>query len=440
MFVTWSLTRLRVVAVLVLVLVAALPIASGARAGASLAHPAHIHSGVCPAPGDIVADLSDVSADFPIDGTPSAGSLPVGAASAQPIEASVTTSAMSLVDMVASDHSIVVHASADDMATYLVCGDIGGRTLGATELPISLDAVGQSGYRGVAVLRDLGADGTSVSVYLVQGAAEPVESAPPGAQTLPVGSTLYFSGFEITVEQVTWDPDAGVLEITAVFHNQGTGTADLTSLQLNGHPTVRYNDEVIPLRVESLRAPAGAATRATLSSTNLPDGFSLENAVLTFGEADQHQASVALEQGGQAQFESPQDIQVPRRARRVVIPGVAVFTISDAQLVPAGCTGNRDAVVFTPAPASELSLVLTVTVRGRARLGALVNTIATAPDGTSGVGGPGVLSIARGATARDLLYCYTVPTPGPGAYTVRFEASGKKASTRFTVPEPEPEG
>jgi hypothetical protein len=440
MSVVRSHARPRLAAVLAVVMLATVAGSPGALAGTTPApHPAHIHTGVCPAPGEIVADLSNVAPDFPVDGTPSAASLPVGASTARPIEASVTTVDMPLADVVASDHAIVVHASAEDMATYLVCGDIGGRTLEETDLPIALDPVGESGYHGVAVLSDLGGTQTRVTVYLVMDAPAGSTGEPTGTQTVAVGSTLYFSGFDITVEEATLDPEAGSLEISAVFDNLGTGASDLTSLQLNGHPTVEWNGEVVPLRVESVRAPAGAATRASLTSTDLPDGFTLDGAVLIFGDPTQHQASVALEPGATASFESPLDITLPRNARRVVLRGVAQIRITDAQLIPAGCTGRREAVAFTPAPADELTLALTVTVRGPAPLGALINTIATAPDGTSGVGGPGVLSIRRGQTERGLLYCYTVPMPGPGRYAVRFEASDRAGTSRFTVPEPSAE-
>ena len=119
-----------------------------------VAHPAHIHVGVCPAPGDIVADLADVGSDLIVDGAPGAGSLPVGAEPTQPLFASVTTVDLPLATIVGSDHSIVVHASAEDMGTYLVCGSVGGRTMGDTELPIALAPVDDSGYVGVAVLSD----------------------------------------------------------------------------------------------------------------------------------------------------------------------------------------------------------------------------------------------------------------------------------------------
>ena len=98
-------------------------------AAQDVAHPSHIHEGVCPAPGAIVATLGEVTSDLITDGGPAAGPLPVGVAPTTPIMSSVTTLDLPLASLVASPHSIVVHASAADMGTYLVCGNVGGRTM-----------------------------------------------------------------------------------------------------------------------------------------------------------------------------------------------------------------------------------------------------------------------------------------------------------------------
>jgi hypothetical protein len=428
----WSTPR-GTAAIAVLALIAPTPVAA-ASAVPEGPYPARIEAGTCADPGDVVAPLGDVSAEFLVDGTPSAGQLPVGSTGAPPIAASVTTVAVPLVELVAGTSSIEIDA--DDGVTALVCGEIGGRLLGGTELPVALGPVEGSGYHGLAVLRDLGDGRTTVALYLTRDVAGAPSGTPTGTQTVEVGSSAYFSGFDVTVERATYDPVAGSLEITATFENLGTGTADLTSLQLNGHPVVLHGTDSIPLRVAGVAAPPGAVTRTTLTSGNLPDGFSLDGATLVLGQADQHRATVELSPGGIAVSEAPQRIQLPQKARSASLKGIAGITISRAQLVAAGCAGGRDDVVFTPGPATELSLVLTVTVRGRARLGALINTIATAPDGTSGVGGPGVLSIRRGETARDLLYCYTVPAPGPGRYSVRFEGGDRRDTIGFRVPAP----
>ena len=114
-----------------------------------------------------MAGLSDVSFDMNVDGTASAGTDAVGQASAIPVEASVTTVPLALADIVAGQHAINVHASADDLGTYIACGDIGGITIGASDLPIGLGELNDSGASGVAWLHDNGDGTTTVSVFIV---------------------------------------------------------------------------------------------------------------------------------------------------------------------------------------------------------------------------------------------------------------------------------
>ena len=62
MSVTRWCARLRPTALVVAVLIATIPLAPTARAGDAEPHPAHIHAGVCPAPGDIVAEVTGADA------------------------------------------------------------------------------------------------------------------------------------------------------------------------------------------------------------------------------------------------------------------------------------------------------------------------------------------------------------------------------------------
>ena len=74
------------------------------------------------------------------------------------------------------------------MATYLVCGDIGGEPMTEGVLPVGLAAVGASGYSGVAVLSDDGSGSTTVTVYVTHAGAmvgaemeHPMEASPSPA-------------------------------------------------------------------------------------------------------------------------------------------------------------------------------------------------------------------------------------------------------------------
>ncbi|MFV2062179.1 MAG: hypothetical protein ACC726_01540 [Chloroflexota bacterium] len=153
----------------------ALSLFSGGAALAGGSHPAHIHAGVCPAPGDVIAPLSDVSADFLVDGEMMGGTMG-GPGSALVVEASVTTVDVSLSSLLAmEDHAIVVH-DVTDPSTYVACGDVGGQLLGS-DLPVGLASVGDSTVSGIAWLQDNGDDTTTVSVFLTNSAADPMGDA-----------------------------------------------------------------------------------------------------------------------------------------------------------------------------------------------------------------------------------------------------------------------
>jgi plastocyanin len=186
-------------------------------------HPAHIHSGSCAELGDVVYPLTDIT---PIGGDAER----TGAASAIPVEGSTTVVDTPLQDLIDSDYAINVHLSADEIDTYIACGDIGGAVTtdeGETEpeLIIGMGELNNSGYSGIAWL---GADGdqTRVAVYLAEPAsagaatAESTPEATPGAveggadtsaQSVAVEiKNFAFNPPEITVPvggSVTWTND-----------------------------------------------------------------------------------------------------------------------------------------------------------------------------------------------------------------------------------------
>lgn len=155
--------------------------AASAQDMMEVAHPAHIHAGTCPTPGDVVARLTDV--------TPSMAGPAMGQATAIPVGVSVTSVPLALADLETMEpHAIVVHASADDMGTYLLCGDIGGEVMAEGVLPIGLGAVGESGSTGIAVLVDAGDGTTNVTLYVTHASApmggemeQPMEASPSPA-------------------------------------------------------------------------------------------------------------------------------------------------------------------------------------------------------------------------------------------------------------------
>jgi hypothetical protein len=139
-------------------------------------HPAHIHNGTCAALGDVVAPLGNINAMGTNDGTPMAMDM-VGSANAIPVLSSITTVDLPMADILAADHALNVHESAEDIGTYVACGDIGGAMLGEADILFGLAPMNNSGLSGVASLHDNGDGTTTVYVYLTQagggGAATP---------------------------------------------------------------------------------------------------------------------------------------------------------------------------------------------------------------------------------------------------------------------------
>jgi hypothetical protein len=171
------------------------PFGSFAPVDADQPHPAHIHDGLCPEPGEVAKPLSDL-----VIGTDQA----VGVPSAVPVEVSASRVDMSLDDILSAERSINVHESADAMDAYIACGDIGGQMLGDDALAIGLSELNGSGHRGVAWLQDNGDGSTNVQVFLinesfldgdpgqggVDASMEPGQSMAPGASMAPDQTTV----------------------------------------------------------------------------------------------------------------------------------------------------------------------------------------------------------------------------------------------------------
>ncbi|MDF3043237.1 MAG: putative plastocyanin-like protein [Thermomicrobiales bacterium] len=177
-------------------------------------HPAHIHAGTCAELGDVVYPLTDVAV---AEGESS------GPESALPVKVSETVVDAPLQEIIDGGHAINVHLSADEIGSYIACGDIGGvvntgENDSDQELIIGLGELSDSGHSGVAWL---GADGdqTHVAIMLLEpaemasaGAESAQEASPATADASAEASAVSIKGFafnppEITVPaggSVTW--------------------------------------------------------------------------------------------------------------------------------------------------------------------------------------------------------------------------------------------
>lgn len=129
------------------------------------AHPAHIHSGTCDQLGDVVYPLADV---VTLTGEE------MGAAGGHAVKVSeVNNVDAPLQEILDGGHAINVHLSAEEIGTYIACGNIGGvvheRENGeGMEIVIALAELNDSGFVGIAWLGDDGEGGTNVTVSLIE--------------------------------------------------------------------------------------------------------------------------------------------------------------------------------------------------------------------------------------------------------------------------------
>jgi hypothetical protein len=136
-------------------------------ATAGAAHPVHVHSGTCAELGDVVFPLNDLAAP---------GGDHSGPESAVPVTLSENILDIPLPDLIDGGHAINVHLSAEEIDTYIACGDIGGVITtdegGRQEMMIGLAELNDSGYAGTVWLGP-SADGaqTEISVILLEPAA-----------------------------------------------------------------------------------------------------------------------------------------------------------------------------------------------------------------------------------------------------------------------------
>jgi plastocyanin len=200
-----------------------------AMPAASDDHPAHIHNGDCKAPGDVVFPLTNVT--------------PTGdATNVLLVEGSATENiATSLADLTAAPHSIVAHLSADEIGTYLVCGDVTGTPDANGMIAIPLNEVAPSGYVGLALLKDNGDSTTSVWLYLVPGisggmatpSGEEGEYATPSMEGMDMGTPAASAAGEQAIAIAGFAFDPVTIEVpvgtTVTWTNQDSAAHTVTS-------------------------------------------------------------------------------------------------------------------------------------------------------------------------------------------------------------------
>jgi len=190
------------------------------RAGAG-PYPAHIHAGTCDELGEVEFPLTDATQPEGED---------EGTAPSLVVTTSTTTIETTLDELLLDAHALNVHMGADDMGTYVACGDVGGVVLDG-ELVIGLGELNDSGLSGVAILR-IADDSTDVEFYLTQAAGD--DGGAAGTPASSPAASPAASGDDVTVEIVDFAFGEGTLEVadgtTVRWVNNDSAPHTVTSL------------------------------------------------------------------------------------------------------------------------------------------------------------------------------------------------------------------
>ena len=124
-------------------------------------HPARIHEGSCEDLGAVGFRLNGVGGSVDLDNAPLATPTPVNPDSAYQVMVSETTIDVTVDDLIAAEHAVMIYES-DEAMDAIACGNVGGVMHGDT-LITGLAEAGIPGHLGFALFRPEG-DQTIVSV------------------------------------------------------------------------------------------------------------------------------------------------------------------------------------------------------------------------------------------------------------------------------------
>ncbi len=200
----------------------ATPAADGA-----MAHPAHIHSGTCDTLGDVVFPLEDVAAPE-MAATPEA-TPEAAVASDGPVSASsITTVDVALDDILAAEHAINVHESAENIGNYIACGDVAGTATDGM-LMIELLELNASGYMGQAMLMDNGDGTTDVTIMLMDSGMMATPAAASGEVMVEIAD-FAFGPDTVTIPvggSITWTNNDSALHTATAMDREGLQSGTL---------------------------------------------------------------------------------------------------------------------------------------------------------------------------------------------------------------------
>lgn len=264
----------------------------------------------------------------------------------------------------------------------------------------------------------------------------PTPSPTPTPQPTPVAfslnSSVWYSGYAITVTGGTYDPLKHKLNIDISLQNQSTQQTEAS--QLSNGVKVVWSGQFLPGFVTQGPVPVGATAQAQIQ-LQPPAGFDVATAVVAFGQPSEHQALVPLN-GDAATSDQPVPLAI---AGTIKMGKFVTFKVTKSMLVPASCTGYPDRIKYGALPKDQISIVLwgTATNAEPSNYAQIDQGFVTIPDATTAISNPAVgMSLPGKATLRDQGMCFVVPAPASGAYKLTMHEYRSKANGTipFTLP------
>jgi uncharacterized cupredoxin-like copper-binding protein len=230
--------------------------------------PAHIHTGTCNEVGEVIAPLTDL--------TGATGGDRVGQARrAIPAESSFTSVPMTLDAILGSDHVVNVHLSAEEIDTYIACGEIGGMLTPEGAVIIGLGEMDNSGFTGIAYLAP-GADGASTDVSVFVAQTQGGRNRERGAEGTPAVGGEEAVATEVTTAET---PETVPAETPATTDVTGTPVAEVAD-------EATMAGEQIPVSLVEFAIdmpdtlPAGPVTFMVTNNGTVTHSFEIESADL----------------------------------------------------------------------------------------------------------------------------------------------------------------
>ena len=273
-------------------------------------------------------------------------------------------------------------------------------------------------------------------------------TTPVGSVELPIDATVFLRGVQYHFTQLDVVPSEHRLQLDATATNTSRTAVEPTTDPMR---LVLADGSAVDLTFEAAGALSGTgvSTRATLSTTGLPDQFSLDGTRLVLGADGQHQAVVALSSGGAEVVQSLAPTSIPASGAARTNLGVT-FDVTSVELAPWACTGFSDNLAFVNSRFDENSIIIHGDLAaGQSQSGGTSLTRAsggfsrlTLPDGAvldATVNIDDVLT--QNQRVRDGAICFSgVPEPLAGTYTLSILSGAYQqdvgvGTVQFTVPD-----